>query len=151
MKLSEHFTLAEAESSQSAARLGIDNTCPQALHGNLIRVAAFVLEPVRAQFGVPFSPTSWFRSKALNKAIGGSAKSQHCRGEAVDLKLPGVDTFTLAAWVAQELDFDQLILECYRPGQPNSGWVHVSMVEGHLNRGECLTYDGKRYYQGLVA
>lgn len=138
MKLSDHFTLAEAGRSQSATRLGIDNRPPDALHIALKAVAVKILEPIRAWHGKPFVPSSWYRSITLNSAIGGAKKSQHMLGEAVDIELPGVPNIELARWIEEHIDFDQLILEFWNPADPSAGWVHVSYREG-LNRGDVLT------------
>jgi len=103
-----------------------------------------ILQPVRDHFGIPFAPSSGFRSVALCEAIGSSAKSQHAKGEAVDFELPGFDNKEIAEWVKNNLNFDQLILEYYTPDDPSSGWIHCSVVEEN-NRKECLVYDGKSY------
>ena len=144
MKLSEHFTLAEAAKSQRAVRLGIDNRPPETLHAALRLVAVKILEPVRAHFGIPFSPSSWYRCQSLNDAVGSKPTSQHMKGEAVDLELPGVPNIVLARWIAENLEFDQLILEFWRDDDPTAGWVHVSYRAAN-NRGEILTIgDGVR-------
>jgi hypothetical protein len=70
------------------------------------------------------------------------------RGQAVDFEVPGVSNYELAKWISENLIYDQLILENYTPGQPNSGWVHCSVVSGH-NREECLTIKGKDRRVGL--
>ncbi|MGX1196404.1 D-Ala-D-Ala carboxypeptidase family metallohydrolase [Parvibaculum sp. MBR-TMA-1.3b-4.2] len=148
MKLSPHFTLAEAMRSQYAARHGIDNTPPDEVLPALRHVAAHVLEPVRAHYGIPFSPNSWYRCPLLNAGIGGATHSRHVLGEAVDIELPGVSNFDLAHWCAANLDFDQVILECWDGYTPTSGWVHVgAKAEG--NRHEILTYSHGRYTKGL--
>ena len=54
---------------------------------------------------------------------------QHCKGEAVDIEISGISNYELAVWVKDNLNFDQVILECYRQGEPNSGWVHVSLKD----------------------
>jgi hypothetical protein len=152
MNLSQHFTLREAGRSNSAARLGIDNLPPEDVWPALRLVATEILEPVRAHYGVPIifnGGLSWYRCPALNAAVGGSRTSQHMKGEAVDLELPGrVSNPDLAAWVSGNLQFDQLILECWTPGDPWSGWVHVSRKRSG-NRGEILTYSGGVYTAGL--
>lgn len=147
MNLSEHFTLAEAEKSQTALRLGIDNKVPEIYIPRLKLVAQQVLEPIREKFRA-FTPSSWYRSAALCKAIGSSPNSQHASGEAVDFEVPGVDNLTLAVWIDQNLSFDQLILEHYVDGEHNSGWVHVSYKEA-MNRHQVLRFDGKAYKTGL--
>jgi hypothetical protein len=85
----------------------------------------------------------------LNKAVGGSATSQHCKGEAVDMEVPGVPNYELAKWIQDNLEFDQLILEFYTSGIPDSGWVHCSYKQGGPQRNAVLTaarVDGKTKY-----
>lgn len=126
MKLSQHFSLWEAERSYFANKFNIDNTCPDHYYANLKAVAENILEPIRSKFKVPFTPNSWYRSEALNKRIGGSKYSQHLKGQAVDIEVPGVNNYDLFQWIGNELEFDQLILEFYNPEVKGSGWVHVS-------------------------
>lgn len=128
-KLSDHFTLAEACKSQIAIRKGIKNTPPATALPHLVRVATQILEPVRKQFRVPFSPSSWYRSPVLNAAVGSKPTSHHLSGRAVDFEVPGVANVDLARWCAAHLTFDQLILEFYREGEPTSGWVHCAIVD----------------------
>jgi len=151
VKLSPHFSLEELTKSQTALRMGIDNTTTERETQALRYVCYKVLEPVREHFAIPFSPSSGFRSKELNDAIGGAVGSQHCLGEAADIEIPGVDNETLARWIVKNLTFDQLILEYYIQGDPSSGWVHVSWVEEARvdNRGDVLTFDGITYEPGL--
>jgi len=149
-KFSEHFTVHEMVRSETAARKGIDNIPPAALIPKLQKLCADILEPVRARFGKPFRPNSGYRSPELNTAVGGSARSQHCLAEAVDIEIAGVSNFELAAWVKENLAFDKLILECYTPGLPNSGWVHVSYRENN-NRNQVMTYSNGNYLPGLIA
>jgi hypothetical protein len=138
MQLSQHFSLEEVTKSQTGSRLGIANT-PNAVHlANLKTLCAKVLEPVRAHYGKAVHINSGYRGPALNKTVGGAATSQHCAGEAADIEIPGVANGDLAKWIAEHLEFDQLILECYRTGVPDSGWVHVSFKDGH-NRKQVLT------------
>jgi len=125
MQLSPHFTLEELTKSQTGERRGIDNVPGAAALDSLKVLCERVLEPVREHFG-PVHINSGYRGPELNKAVGGAGTSQHCLGQAADIEVPGVANGDLAKWVAANLDFDQVILECYRKGQPNSGWVHVS-------------------------
>jgi zinc D-Ala-D-Ala carboxypeptidase len=125
MQLSQHFTLEEFTKSQTGDRLGIDNLPGAAALDNIKLLCERVLEPVRVQFG-PVFINSGYRGPELNKAVGGVATSQHCLGQAADIEVSGVSNGVLAQWIADNLDYDQVILECYRKGQPNSGWVHVS-------------------------
>lgn len=149
MKLSDHFTLAEAQKSQVALRRGLNNSPPAKLVPWLVRVATQILEPVRAEFRTPFSPSSWYRSPALNSAIGSKSTSQHLTGRAVDFEVPGVANDVLARWCAANLTFDQLILEFYQDGVPSSGWVHCSLAETGLGRGQILTITKDQTRMGL--
>ena len=128
MKLSENFSLAEMTKSQTATRKGIKNEPSTAHVENLIHLAETVLQPVRDHFGKPVMISSGYRSPALCEAIGSSTKSQHARGEAADFEIHGVDNKELATWISKNTTFDQLILEFYNEGDPNSGWVHCSAV-----------------------
>lgn len=138
MKLSENFTLREYIKSQTAARRGFDNMPTEPELENAIALFENVAQPIRDHFG-PTIITSGYRSEELNSAIGGSPRSQHKVGEAVDLEVPGVATAEVAQWIADNLTFDQLILEFYDPSDVNSGWTHVSYVRKGSNRGETLT------------
>ena len=128
MKLSANFTLSELTKSQTAVRKNIKNEPSTAHVENLIHLAETVLQPVRDHFGKPGVISSGYRSPELCEASGSSAKSQHAKGEAADFEIPGVDNMQLATWINKNTDFDQLILEFYEPGDPNSGWVHCSAV-----------------------
>jgi zinc D-Ala-D-Ala carboxypeptidase len=138
MHLSKNFTLAELTSSATATRLSIDNTPTSAVINCLRSLTENILQPIRDRYGIPFSPNSGYRSRALNQAIGGSTTSDHMSGRAVDLKLPGVSNLDLALWIQNNLNFDQLILEFYTIGNPTSGWVHCSYRD-IANRKEVLT------------
>ena len=154
MKLSENFTLTEFTKSQTALRLGIDNT-PGGEHLEAA-VALFqnVVQPIRDAFG-PTVINSGYRGPALNEAVRGSSNSQHCKGEAVDIEVPGYANYDVAKWIEYYLEFDQLILEFYTPGIPDSGWVHVSYRADGNNRKQSLTAmkeNGKTVYKpGLIA
>ena len=125
MRLSTNFTLAEFTKSQTATRKGLDNTPGEEHLANAKELFLNVVQKVRENFGVTVI-NSGYRGPALNEAVGGSSKSQHCKGEAADIEVPGVANAELAEWIRDNLDFDQLILEFYTPGVPDSGWVHVS-------------------------
>ena len=148
MKLSKNFSMAEFTKSQTAERKGIDNT-PQGEHLEAA-VALFesVVQKVRDHFGVT-TINSGYRCPELNAAVGGSATSQHCHGEAADIEVPGVANSDLANWIVDNTDFDQVILEFYTPGIPDSGWVHVSYKADGSNRGKPMTasrVNGKTVY-----
>jgi len=148
-KLTDHFTLEEVTKSATADRLGIKNIPNADETNSLILVCMAILEPVRKKYKIPFSPNSGFRCQELNKAIGSKPTSQHTKGQAVDIEVPGVSNYDLAAWISETLMYDQIILEHYRLGEPNSGWVHVSLKQ-YDNRQNSLTYNGGRYLAGLM-
>ena len=129
MKLSKNFTLSELTKSQTAVRKNIKNEPSTAHVENLIHLAETVLQPIRDHFGKPVVISSGYRSPELCEAIGSSSKSQHARGEAADFEIMGVDNMQFAMWINKNTDFDQLILEFYDEGDPNSGWVHCSAVK----------------------
>jgi hypothetical protein len=101
-------------------------------------VADEVFEPLRSWVGGPIKINSFFRSPKLNTAIGGSSKSQHCKGQAIDID----DTFGRATnaemyhFIKDHLDFDQMIWEFGDDDNPD--WVHVSYVSEKKNRRRCL-------------
>ena len=134
MQLSPHFSLEEFIYSGTAVRRGIDNRPTQEHLSNMALVAQMILEPVRAHFGVPIRVSSGYRSEKLNRAVGGARSSQHCNGEAVDFTVQGVPNEVVCQWIAQNLMFDQLILEF-----PPSGWVHCSFTNDRPNRKSILT------------
>ena len=159
-RLSKHFTVKEASHSSTALRLGLPNHPgrPELLAASLL--AENILEPLRHHFGVPFSPMSWIRTEPLERHLCSKAFSRWCRarkvretedswqeyfkrkshprGEAVDIELPGVANDDLYDWIAANLRYDQLIREFRNPGQPKSGWVHVSF-SAVKNRMECFS------------
>jgi len=154
MKLSEHFTLAEFTRSDVATRLGIDNTPDDTHLRNMKLLCEKVLEPVRVHFGKPVRINSGYRSMALNMAINPMTTtidrlSKHCLGQAADFEIDGVSNYEVAAWCRDNLpEYHQIILEFYVPGQPNSGWVHVSFVKDNVKK-QCLTasrVNGKLVY-----
>ena len=153
VRLSENFTLQEFTKSQTAIRKGLDNTPAEAHIENAKELFANVVQKVRDNFGVTII-NSGYRGPDLNYAIGGSNTSQHTRGQAVDIECPGTPNYDVAKWVEDNLEFDQLILEFYTPGIPDSGWIHVS-YKTEDNRKQCLTAmkeNGKTIYKpGLVA
>ena len=152
VRLSQNFTIQEYIKSQTALRQGIDNTPTEEHMGNATALFRNVVQKVRDQFGVTVI-NSGYRGEALNKAVGGSSTSQHCKGEAVDIECPGTPNYDIAKWIEDNLDFDQLILEFYTPGVPDSGWVHVS-YKSEGNRKSVLTAmkeNGKTVYKpGLI-
>ena len=138
MKLSKNFTVAEYIKSQTATRHEIDNSFSEEHLENAKKLFANVVQPIREKFGITII-TSGYRSPDLNAKIGGSSKSQHCKGQAVDLECLKESNADVAMWKENNLDFDQLILEFYTPGEPSSGWIHVSYNEDGKNRKSVLT------------
>ena len=125
MQLSTNFSLDELTRSDEATRLCIDNTPSLRVIDSLQALVDNVLQPMRDRLGA-VSVSSGYRSPALNKAIGGSATSDHCFGYAADIQINGLDNRELAGWIKGGSSFTQLILEFYEDGKPSSGWVHIS-------------------------
>ena len=145
--LSPNFSLEEMVKSQIAERKGIPNA-PELHHIEAMELLCEkILQPIRDEFG-SFLVSSGYRSPELCVAIGSSLDSQHAKGQAADFEVAGIDNYDLAKWIEDNLDYDQLILECYTGG--NTGWVHCSYKpEG--NRKEVLTYDKENgYRKGLL-
>ncbi len=130
MNLSPHFTLEEMTLSQIAVRSGIANTPSKRQINSLIRLCENILEPLRKRLGKPVYISSGFRNPTVNSLIGGSATSQHMRGEAADITVEGMTPQELFEFIrATDLPYDQLIQEFDR-------WVHVSY--GSRKRGQEL-------------
>jgi hypothetical protein len=154
MKLSKNLSLAEVTKSNTANRLGIDNTPDEWEVENLKAIAEEVFQPLRDTFKTPIYVSSGYRSKELNVAIGGSTRSQHIQGRALDLDADvfgGCTNGEIFRWILNNLAFDQLIWEFGDSDNPD--WVHVSYVRDGLNRGRCLKAcrdeKGKVYYEPI--
>lgn len=153
MTLSPNFTLNELSQSEYALRNGIDNTPPPEVVANLKNLAVNVLQPIRDHFKRGVKVNSGYRNPAVNKAIGGSPTSDHCKGQAADIEIPGVPNHELAEWIKANLKHTQLILEFYTKGIPDSGWVHVSYDHTNLKCQQltAVKENGKTVYlPGLV-
>ena len=141
--ISKHISYKEGVYSITATRRGIDNTPNNEQLKNMELVAEKEFAPLREWVGGPIKINSFFRSPDLNKAIGGSGKSQHCHGQAMDID----DTFGVVAnsemyhWIKENLDFDQMIWEFGDDDNPD--WVHVSYVSEENNRNRCLKAERK--------
>jgi len=149
IKISDHISYKEATRSATALRLGIDNVPNQYELQNMEMVAKHVFEPLRKAVDAPIKINSFFRCEELNKAIGGSTKSQHCQGRAIDIDdvYGNVSNAFMYYYIKDNLDFDQLIWEFGTDHNPD--WVHVSYVDGDSNRKRCLKAireDGKTKY-----
>ena len=137
-KISEHITLRESIESFTAKRKGIENIPSEYELTNMVGIAENVFEPLREWVGGPIKVNSFYRSIELNKAIGGSSKSQHCQGRAIDIDdVYGYKTNAeMYNYIKNNLDFDQLIWEFGTDENPD--WVHVSYVSTDENRRRCL-------------
>ena len=136
--ISEHISYKEGVYSITATRRGIDNTPNNEELKNMELIADEVFEPLRSYVGGPIKINSFFRCPELNTAIGGSSKSQHCKGQAIDID----DTFgrmtnaEMYHWIKEYLEFDQMIWEFGDDDNPD--WVHISYVSPEDNRNRCL-------------
>ena len=148
-KISKHISYKEGIKSNTAMRLNIDNSPGEYHLGNMNAIALNIFEPLREWVGGPIKINSFYRSVALNKAIGGSSRSQHCEGRAMDVD----DTFRyktnaeMYKYVKENLSFDQMIWEFGTDKNPD--WVHISYVSEEQNRNRCLKatrVNGKAMY-----
>jgi hypothetical protein len=124
--MTQSFSIRELTYSDTAIRLGIDNTPTDEILKNLQNVIQFILEPISNNFDSQIMITSGYRSPELCKAIGSSVTSQHTKGESVDFEILGIANKEVSDWIVNHLDYDQCILEFWKPEEPNSGWVHCS-------------------------
>ncbi len=149
-RISENISYREAIKSNTAMRKGIDNTPTSYEITNMVGVAENIFEPLRKWVGGPIKITSMFRCEKLNRAIGGSSRSQHCEGRALDLD----DTFghktnaEMFNYIKDNLSFDQLIWEFGSDSNPD--WIHVSYISNDENRGRVMQAEkinGKTKYK----
>ena len=153
MKLSKNLSLNEVIKSNTATRKGIDNSPNNDHLESLEDVAKDIFQPLRDDLGVIYV-SSGYRSDALNKAIGGSRKSQHSKGEALDLdndnKNKAATNTEIFNYIKDNLDFDQLIWEFGTDEKPD--WVHVSYTTKRPNRNQILKayrQSGKTKYKSM--
>tara|TARA_R100000458_G_scaffold24463_1_gene22048 strand:- start:60 stop:515 length:456 start_codon:yes stop_codon:yes gene_type:complete len=136
--ISKHISYKEGIYSTTALRRGIENKPNEEQLANMKLIGEKIFEPLREYVGGPIKINSFFRGADLNKAIGGSTRSQHCKGQAMDID----DTFgyktnaQMYSFIKENLDFDQMIWEFGDDDNPN--WVHVSYVSPEKNRQVCL-------------
>ena len=151
-KISNHISYKEGVYSNTATRRGIDNTPNEEQLNNMKLIAEEVFEPLRAYVGGPIKINSFFRSPELNTAIGGSSKSQHCHGQAIDLDdtfenklvyirkgksvISRITNAEMYEFIKKHLDFDQIIWEF--GDDENPAWIHVSYISPKENRNRCL-------------
>ena len=136
--ISKHISYKEGVYSTTATRRGIDNDPNDEQLANMELIAEKVFEPLRKYVGGPIKINSFFRCSKLNTAIGGSRKSQHMKGQAMDIddNYGNVTNAEMYNWIKENLDFDQLIWEFGDDDNPN--WLHVSYVSPEDNRNRCL-------------
>lgn len=136
--LTKNFSLSEFVESDTAKRLGIDNTPTKEAKENIKVLARAICQPCRDALGMPIRISSGYRSWQLNTAVGGSKTSQHAKGEAVDLVC--ADNRRLFNYILENLTFDQLIWEEGSDAAP--AWVHVSYTTDRVNRMQVLRIKG---------
>jgi hypothetical protein len=154
MQLTNNFTLSEMVKSDTALRHDMDNIPGETEIENLKRLCEQVLQPIREHFKTGVKVNSGFRHPEVNAKVGGSKTSDHCKGQAADIEIPGIPNVDLAKWIMENLTYTQLILEFYTPGVPDSGWVHVSYDPANLKKQNLTaTKQGGKtvYLPGLVA
>tara|TARA_B110000914_G_C15501344_1_gene465966 strand:+ start:452 stop:928 length:477 start_codon:yes stop_codon:yes gene_type:complete len=152
MRLSTNISYKEATHSNTATKLGIDNIPNEEQLKEMESLAVDVFQPLREYVDGPIRVTSFFRCSDLNRAVGGSTSSQHCKGQAIDLD----DTFgcktnaEMFEFIKENLKFDQLIWEFGDDKNPD--WIHVSYVTHRGNRGKVLKAyreDGRTKYKQI--
>jgi hypothetical protein len=132
--ISEHISYKEATHSATALRRDLDNTPNDEQLKCMEEVAENLFEPLREWVGGPIKVNSFFRGEPVNTAIGGSRRSQHMKGQAIDID----DTFgyktnaEMYHYIKDNLDFDQMIWEFGDDKNPN--WIHISWVSHRPNR-----------------
>ena len=153
MNLTENISLKELTKSETATRFGISNEPSEEIITNLQKLATNILQPIRDNFGKPLIITSGYRSPEVCLKVGSTINSQHTKGQAADFEIGGMANKDLSDWIHQNLDYDQLILEFWKPEEPNSGWVHCSYKGEGLNRKQYLraiTENGKTKYEPMI-
>ena len=151
MNLDTELHSLRVNKSDTAIRKGINNNPNAEQIEKLKALCENILQPVRDHFG-RVKITSGFRSVELCEAIGSSARSQHARAEAADFEVVGVDNAELFDWIKDNLTPDQLILEFYTPGEPNSGWIHCSWIPDQPRASFLHAYrsEGKTKYKPIL-
>lgn len=148
-RVCKNFKVYELTKSNTAIHRNIDNSFPTAeICQNAVYMTRMIMQKVRTHYGEPIKPNSTFRSQELERVLKRkpdtwTSTSQHTKGQACDIEVPGRSNKELAEWIRDNLEFDQLILEKFNPDDgPNSGWVHVSIVAPGrgTNRQKTMSY-----------
>jgi hypothetical protein len=140
--MTQSFSIRELTYSDTAIRLGIDNTPTDEILKNLQNVIQFILKPISNNFDSQIMITSGYRSPALCQAIGSKPTSQHTLGMAVDFEILGTPNKEVSDWIVNHLDYDQCILEFWKPEEANSGWVHISYNKENNRKMYLRAYKG---------
>ena len=127
--ISKHITFKEATHSNTAIARKIKNVPDADTIVRMKLVAERCFEPVRIWYGKPIKINSFYRSPKLNSAVGGASKSQHVKGEAIDLTAGSIEeNKKLYDWICENLEFDQAIWEY------GGKWIHISFkMSGNRN------------------
>ena len=154
MKISKNFSYEEVTHSDTAIRRGLDNTPGTKEVIALVSLIQICMQKIRDHYGRVVTCTSGFRSVETSEAVGSSGRSQHCRGQAMDWKILGLDNMEVLSTVPKIVPtFDQLILEFYNENLGiNSGWIHLSYNGVGENREQVLRSfrkDGETVYEPL--
>jgi len=130
--LSKNVSMKEGVYSITAKRLGLNNTPTEDHIKNMELLCEKVFEPLRAHVNGPIKINSFYRGPELNKAIGGSSKSQHCNGQAMDIddKYSYMSNADMYEYIKNNLNFDQMIWEFGTIANPD--WIHVAMLAQRL-------------------
>jgi zinc D-Ala-D-Ala carboxypeptidase len=121
MNLTQNFTLSEMTKSETALRFNMANDPTNTEIENLRILCENVLQPVRNYYGMGVKVNSGFRHPLVNAKVNGSTTSDHCKGFAADIEIPGIANADLAQWIKDNCEFRQLILEYYQIGVPGLG------------------------------
>lgn len=147
MKLTDNFSLEEMTRSATAEKKNIENVPNEEQIECLRQLCVNILQPLRDDFQKPLVVTSGFRSKKLSLAINSKTTSQHCKGQAADFTIPGIDNKKVFKHIIENLPMDQVILEYYKEDDTkeysNEGWIHCSYIP--KGRGQALTKDDTGY------
>ena len=141
----QYFTLNELCRSNTAQHYGIENKPDKEVVSNLNALVDHVLDPLRREFGKPIYVNSGYRSAQLNKAVGGTACSQHMRGEAADIRandMIGLVEVIEEMRASGRLHADQIIFEHPRIlcGALVPKWIHISYTTRRENRNQLLVH-----------
>jgi hypothetical protein len=154
MKLTKNFDLYELVRSNTARRLGLDNTPSVNVVQNLTNLCVAVLQPIRDYYRLPTDVTSGYRHPLLNAIINKQiseenyqkgnytvpiCRSEHCYGFAADFRVRSVSIYEVCLFIQKTLPFNQLIMEHYNKDNISVGWVHVSYKHNDTNKFQTLT------------